>query len=278
MSTSKSFEDFLKELRPLRRDSLIELLDDVTTILKSEEQLIKIEAPRILFVGDTHGDVESSIKALKSDASVKVFLGDYVDRGKFQIENIELLLLAKREYPDKVFLLRGNHESREMNEVYGFLREMLNYYDYEVYELMLKVFSNMSVAATVNNEIFAVHGGIAKGLYSANQIENLPKSEHNIDDEIIFQMLWNDPSEEVEDFAPSPRGWGIYLYGRKPVESFLEESGLKFIVRAHEPFPEGYKIFFDGKLISIFSCRFYPIENPRALLVENKKREIQDLV
>ncbi|GET92343.1 serine/threonine protein phosphatase-like protein [Leishmania tarentolae] len=52
-----------------------------------------------------------------------VFLGDYVDRGPRGLEVIVLLLALKVEYPQHVFLLRGNHEEARTNRLYGFFDE-----------------------------------------------------------------------------------------------------------------------------------------------------------
>ncbi|MEZ0345464.1 MAG: metallophosphoesterase [Infirmifilum sp.] len=271
------YKEFYESPKLLEKDTLLELLDTVDKLLKSEGQLLRVEAASVLFVGDTHGDIDTTRKALGSEADVKIFLGDYVDRGKYQLENIELLFLAKLAYPEKIFLLRGNHETTEMNEIYGFQGRVLEHYDYEVYQRFEEVFSSLSLSAVVNQKFFAVHGGIAIGLKRLEEIERIPKGPGSLNSEIAFQMLWNDPGEEIEEFAPSPRGWGIYLYGRKPVEEFLENNGLEVLVRAHEPFPEGFREFFSGKLISIFSCRFYPITEPRGLLLRNNERKIISL-
>jgi len=259
-------------------EELISLLREARRVLSREPQLLEVEARSVLVAGDTHGDVKTSLKALEREAEVKVFLGDYVDRGEFQLENMVTLLTKKLEKPDELILLRGNHETPEMNRYYGFLDEVLSRYSMDVYKEFVGVFSSMSYAALINGTILGVHGGVAKGLVSIEQIRSLPKGDANLEDPIAFQLLWNDPDEYVAEYAPSPRGPGAYLFGAKPLEEFLCRNGLRILVRAHQPFPEGCRVFFGGKLISVFSCSFYPISSPKGLLLKNGEIKIVELV
>lgn len=64
-----------------------------------------------------------------------LFNGDFVDRGSFSVEVILLLYAWKVCFPDHFHLTRGNHESRNMNKLYGFEGEVKAKYDDKIYEL-----------------------------------------------------------------------------------------------------------------------------------------------
>ncbi|MCD6563115.1 MAG: metallophosphoesterase, partial [Thermoproteales archaeon] len=258
---------------------LFKILEKSLKILEKTPQLIRLHGD-ILIVGDTHGDVHTSIYALKNKIDQIIFLGDYVDRGPYQFENLILLLLAYLYDEKKIILLRGNHESPLMNKYYGFILDLKNKLGnnwHVFYTLIQKIFSNLPYSSIVNNEIFLVHGGIAKDLSYVEEILNLPKNDIIPKNNISFQLLWNDPDESVDFYAPSPRGEGIFLFGKKAVEKFLTQNKLKKIIRAHEYFYTGYRTYFDEKVITIFSCRYYPIESPKALVIEDNEIKIISL-
>ena len=253
------------------------LLSRVTKILSKEPQLITLPESPLVFIGDTHGDWEATKTILKrfwnSDATF-VFLGDYVDRGPNQVENINLLFVLKCQAPERLVLLRGNHETRSINMRYGFysvVQEKLG----ELTDVYARSFQELPIAAvSAEQGIFAVHGGVAEDLERIGEINGLPKEEE-IEHPITFQLLWNDPKETIQGFQPNLRGGGSRLFGRDVTERFLEENQLQLIVRAHEVFRQGYKEFFDGLLISLFSCRQYrgPIDGKVLYIDDEGERQ-----
>ena len=239
------------------------LIDETIPILLSEGPLVDLSGSRVLVVGDLHGDLSSAIWVirffLKERPDLVVFLGDYVDRGYEQTGTMNALLALKVTYPDRVVLLRGNHETPLANRYYGFLEAVYSRYPPSIYTEYSKLFSELPFVAVINSEAIALHGGIPKPIPSLRELRELRKGLVNIDENhpAEFQLLWNDPEEFLKGFHPSYRGEGIYLFGRDVFEEFMEKCEAKFMIRAHQVFSEGYKYFFGKKLLSVFSARRY---------------------
>jgi protein phosphatase len=248
------------KISELNEEDIRKLISDAQTILDKEPKLVRFNGGKILFVGDTHGDLESTISIVRLFLREKydgiIFLGDYVDRGLMQIENINYLLALKLLHPEKVILLRGNHETPLANINFGFVGEVARIFSPEFYRLYAELFSHLPYSSLVNGEILCLHGGLAKGLDIIKQIEDLPK-EIDVSNPILFQILWNDPRDDITGFIPSDRGPDIFYFGKDVYENFAQNNNLTHLVRAHAVFRNGFHWFFGGSVLSLFSASNY---------------------
>jgi diadenosine tetraphosphatase ApaH/serine/threonine PP2A family protein phosphatase len=214
---------------------------------------------RFAIVGDIHGDILSIVRIFTElgwpDTQSYLFLGDYVDRGKSSCEVLVLLYSLKILFPKSIFLLRGNHEFASMTQVYGFLTECSGKFVMRVYTDFVNSFQSLPIAAIVNGSVFCVHGGLAPEL--AEQIEDLRKiTGSNFETET--DILWSDPSVDVEGFVNSPRGRG-FLFGIDAFQEFLDETEFTMMIRAHEDCSAGFEWPFgeDEQLLTVFSAVDY---------------------
>jgi len=261
-----------EKIRNLPKEEVAKNIEEATGLLEKEQSLIEVETEKAVFVGDTHGDLSSTLTAFDKYENIGyklIFLGDYVDRGEYQIENINFLISKKLEKKSELILLRGNHETEEMNKAYGFFREVARKYGPNFYELYIKLFSNLPYAVVVNKRFLALHGGLARNLNSLEDIRELKKGEMNPRG-VAMEILWNDPIDFIEGFETSDRGPGIYYFGKDVLDKFLEKNKLSILIRSHEPRANGVSIEMDGKLYIVFSCRYYGIK-PGALVLNGDK-------
>ncbi|VDN01398.1 unnamed protein product, partial [Onchocerca ochengi] len=95
-------------------EEILALMSTATRIIMEDGTLVEVEVP-IKVVGDIHGQYEDMHKLFGVIGKVPdvkmIFLGDYVDRGPQSIETIIYLLCLKVKYRDRIYLLRGNHET-----------------------------------------------------------------------------------------------------------------------------------------------------------------------
>ena len=242
---------------------MIDAAEALRVIGEAEQKLAgplleRREENRVIFVGDTHGAVdvtESVLDKFWDEADLIVFLGDYVDRSETSLENLGTISSSLLEDPHRTIMLRGNHESPLTNPYYGFCEEVTRKLGEGSYDKFKEFFQRMPYAVVVNDYL-CLHGGIAQGLSSVDQIAALPWPDLNPDDPTAFQLLWNDPRDMIEDFVPSVRGEGCYYFGSEATRVFLQNNGLKGIIRGHEVV-NGFRDDMGGKVITVFSSRYH---------------------
>jgi serine/threonine-protein phosphatase PP1 catalytic subunit len=253
-------------------------------VLLQEPSLLELHAP-LHICGDTHGQFPDLLRIFESAEPPPngrfLFLGDYVDRGPMSLEVICLLLALKVRYPSHVFLLRGNHETREATETYGFAAECTAKLNRQVYNEFCDLFEALPIGAVIGGKLFCVHGGLSPELATLDQVRGIARPADASFKGLLANLLWSDPSTEVADFGPSDRGDTV-VWNLPAVRRFLDANGLTTLIRAHQLVHMGFEYPFapDESVLTVFSAPCYAGEfaNRGAFLFVDKDLSIEPIL
>ena len=254
------FIEKLKSHQQITEMELQSLFSKAEEILYNEGPIISIQTP-ITVCGDIHGQFCDLLRLFDVGGAPPetryLFLGDYVDRGYNSIETFALLLSYKVKYPNNFFLLRGNHECKEVNKMYGLYDENINRFGHPgPYKMCNEVFEFLPLSAVVDGKLFCVHGGLSPGIKVIEQIGFFDRKNEIQSDSPISDLLWSDP-DDIDGWGVNQRGAG-YLYGKNPTKEFLHNNRLKMMARAHQLAMEGYQWHFNEKqLVTVWSAPNY---------------------
>ena len=243
----------------LKDEEIRFLIDKSQAIIREQKMLVELEAP-LHVCGDIHGQYYDLLRIFEHCGYPGeynyLFLGDYVDRGKQSLETICLLLCYKIKYPDKVTLLRGNHESSVTNRIYGFYDECKRRYNVKLWKSFTELFNFLPVAALIDDKILCMHGGLSPDLKSINNITEIQRPTDITDTGLLCDLLWSDPDKEATEYDENDRGVSV-IFGEKVVTDFNKKNDLDLIIRAHQVVDDGYEFFANRQLITIFSAPNY---------------------
>lgn len=238
------------------------LLSQLKPIMHSKPNILKISSP-VIIVGDIHGQYYDFLEMLLTTGLPPhvnmLFLGDIVDRGYYSIQTICLVFAFMVKYPTRVHIIRGNHESESISRVYGFYQECLQRYgeDSQVYSWFIDIFNLLPLACIINENLFAVHGGLSPSIESVDQIRVLDRFRDVPTEGPFADLLWSDPGENIDSgFSISPRGAG-YLFAEDVLSHFLHLNRLDHLTRAHQLAQEGYRIYWNDKMSTVWSAPNY---------------------
>lgn len=239
----------LRKCEYLKEQEVKALCDRAREILSDESNVQRVDSP-VTICGDIHGQFYDLIELFKVGGECPytnyLFLGDFVDRGYYSVETFLLLLALKVRYPDRITLIRGNHETRQITQVYGFYDECLRKYgSVNVWRYCTEIFDYLCLAAIVDDKVFCVHGGLSPAINTLDQIRAIGRKQEVPHDGPMADLVWSDP-EDIEGWGISPRGAG-YLFGGYVVAKFNEVNRIELIARAHQLAMEGYKSMFPIK-------------------------------
>ena len=250
------------------------ILIHLMELLYTESNVLRLFSPMVI-CGDIHGQLEDLLELFKVSGDMKrqkyLFMGDYVDRGYFSLNTFLYLVCLKLKSPDRFFLLRGNHESRQVSQMYGFYNEcLLNYGHSGIWNMCNEAFDLLPVAALIDKDVFCVHGGLSPDLPLIEMI-SLEKRRNELPQSgPLCDLCWSDPDDAVRKWTLNQRGAG-YIFGRQEVKTFCHNNNLKLITRSHQLVMEGYQWHFQegepqegdpkSPIITVWSAPNYSYRN-----------------
>ena len=249
-------------------------IDQAMELFYAEENVLVLTSP-IVICGDIHGQYEDLVELFKTaegsgdDIGQKklkhkyLFMGDYVDRGYFSLNTLLYLLSRKIEQPDGFFMLRGNHESRQVSQQYGFRKEIItNYGDASLWTYCMSLFDLLPYAAIVDGDVFSVHGGLSPRVNLIDMISMTPRKKDIPESGRFADLVWSDPQPEIKEWQVNTRGAG-YLFGANPCKRFCYQNRVRLVTRSHQLVMDGYMYYFDdghkppGLMLNVWSAPNY---------------------
>lgn len=269
--------NYSKHVVQVRSDDFLSEIDSTAKVLQDQKnsqhirdgvvsgQLVELKIPdSLVIVGDLHGDIKSLLsimheisfqRFLANSKNKLIFLGDYINRGSNSIGVLRVLFYLKREYPDSVVLLCGNHEAMERYRcsAHTLPQELEDYFGKQgiaIYDRLLSLFRLLPRVTIIENQLLLVHGGVPTSIDETGFRDAVIRES----DDIVEEMLWNDPRSDMPnntDWVESRRGFGKH-FGKNVSKKLLMETRTKVIVRGHEPCL-GFRIDHDNMVLTIFS-------------------------
>ena len=150
------------------------IFNQAKEILSKETNVQPVSCP-VTICGDIHGQFHDLMELFKIGGKLPatnyLFMGVYVDRGYYSVETVTLLVALKVRFKDRITILRGNHESRKITQVYGFYDECLRKYGTaNVWKYFTDLFDLLPLTACIEKKIFCLHGGLSPNLDTLEQI------------------------------------------------------------------------------------------------------------
>lgn len=214
----------LRACRPIPEPQVRELCYKARELLIEEGNVVTVDAP-VTICGDIHGQFHDLMELFRVGGDVPdtnyLFMGDFVDRGFYSLESFLLLLCLKVRYPDRITLIRGNHESRQITTVYGFYDECIRKYgSANVWRYCCEVFDYLALGALI---LGATTDAPSSGPNAYSMLETqttLPPEDEEVESEVL-----NANGETVQRFlrkhysSSGPNGNTITRSSPTPGES-----------------------------------------------------------
>ncbi|XP_078484593.1 serine/threonine-protein phosphatase 5 [Ciona intestinalis] len=260
----KNLVQTFKDQNILHRRYAYQMLLEMKEILGGLPSLVDIVVEKddqLTVCGDVHGQYYDlchvfEINGLPAEDNPYLFNGDFVDRGSWSVEVILVLFGYKILLPNKFHLVRGNHETDYMNQMYGFEGEVKAKYGGNMMGLFSEVFNWLPLSYCVNGKVLIMHGGLCeKDDVTLDDLRKIERNRQPPENGLMCDLLWSDPQAKMGR-GVSKRGVSCQ-FGPDITSNFLRNNGLDYIIRSHECKNGGYEEQHNGKCITIFSAPNY---------------------
>ena len=241
----------------LNENEIMSLCKQVQALFLKEQSLLELQAP-VNVVGDVLGFYHELFELFARGKHPReqsyLFLGNYIGRGKRNLETILLLLLFKIRYPDTFHLLRGNFECMKGARSCGFADECKRRSGNNALRALVDVFDCMPIAAVIEKRIFCVHAGLAPEMLTLDDIKAISRPKPTPNSGLIFDLLNTEPNKSVLEVDwKYDETVEALQFGKAALEKFLKENRLDFMIRGHDSSAQGYEFMWDQKLLTVFS-------------------------
>lgn len=262
-SDIKTWLEIVKGCKYLPEANVLSLIESAKDLVIEEGNIHPVNLP-VSVCGDIHGQFYDLLELFVVGGEIPwtkyVFMGDFVDRGYYSLETITYLLLLKVLHPQAIFLLRGNHETRQISQVYGFYDECIEKYGSAVvWRSFMQLFDYFTIGVIIDSKILCVHGGLSPDIRTIDQIRTIDRVMEVPGSGPLTDLLWSDPDSDMPegvDWQVNSRGCG-YLFGGNPTKQFNELNSLTMIARAHQLVLAGYEYLFEKQLLTVWSAPNY---------------------
>jgi len=257
MDLDQLIHDLIHERKQLSIKDLEELCEKLKEIFTKESNIQPIPAP-VTICSNIHGQFSDLLELFRISGDITVtnyvFLGGYVSNGLDSVQVIELLLCLKLKHPEKITLIRGKHETRQISQVYGFQQEVeAKYGSIEPWKMLMELFDYLPIGALINEKIFCVSSGLSPELDTLDQIRLIDRKQEIPFEGGVCDLAWSDPDAGTQGWGISPRGAG-FLFGQDVLEKFNYVNRLELIARGHSLVMSGYDYPFEkDNLVTIWS-------------------------
>lgn len=254
----------MESQKKIHKKYVFQILLAIKDMFVALPPIIDIDVPEgtnLTICGDIHGQFYDllnifKLNGLPSPTNMYLFNGDFVDRGSFSVECILALFIFKLLHPGSLYLSRGNHETDDMNKVYGFEGEVKAKYSDVTFKLFSEIFDAVPLGNLVGGKIFVIHGGLfSRDGVTMDEIRKIDRFRQPGSEGLMCELLWSDPQPQPGR-SRSKRGVGTQ-FGPDVTEAFCKLNNLDVIVRSHEVKQDGYEVAHDGRCVTIFSAPNY---------------------